>query len=119
MTSHILQILFILGALCFFGLILIFLKKNTLSLKYTILWLLLDFVMLLVSAFPPILAFVARLLGFELPANAVFSLLLGFILVILLQLTSIASGQTDKIKALTQTVALLEKRVRELEGKDN
>jgi len=41
---------------------------------------------------------------------------------IILSLTSIVSGQTERIRTLTQTQAMLEKRIRELEKavyKDN
>ena len=40
-----------------------------------------------------------------------------FILLIILSLTSIASGLSDRIRTLVQTQAMLEKRVRELEEK--
>ena len=120
MENIFLQIVFISGVLCFLGLIIFFLRKNAFSLKYTLLWLLTAFVMLTVSIFPAILAFFANLLGFELISNAVFSLLLGFIITILFSLTSIVSKQTENIKTLAQTISLLEKRTRELEEeKDN
>ena len=89
-----------------------------LSLKYTLLWLFSAFIMLIVSIFPDILRTVAKLLGFEIASNAVFSLMLGFVIIILLSLTAIASKQTENIKKLAQTIALLEKNIRELEGKD-
>lgn len=37
---------------------------------------------------------------------------------ILMILTSIVSKQSDKIRSLTQTIGMLEKRIRELEEKD-
>jgi len=117
MENTVLQIVFIAGVLCFFGLIIFFLRKNALSFKYSLLWLFSTSVMLIVSIFPDILMFTANILGFQLISNAVFSLLLGFVIVILLSLTSIVSKQTERIKTLVQTIALLEKRIRELEGK--
>jgi len=63
------------------------------------------------------LTVIAGLLGFELASNALFSLLLGFVIVILLSLTAIVSRQSERIKTLVQTTALLEKRIRELEEK--
>jgi hypothetical protein len=116
MEINILQILFIIGVLCFLGIILFFLRKKSLSLKYTLLWLFSSLVMLVVCVFPNILNYIAKILGFEVPANALFSLLLAFVIILLLQLTSIVSKQSEKIKILIQTNALLEKRVRELEN---
>jgi len=117
MQNTILQYIFIIGVVLFFGIIIFFLRRNTLSLKYTLLWLISGFVMLLISIFPDILAFISNILGFQVASNALFALILGFFLMILLSLTSIVSGQTEKIKTLAQAIALLEKRIREMEEK--
>lgn len=50
--------------------------------------------------------------------NGLFIIAIGFIIMILLSLTSIASRQNRKIRTLTQELAILDKRVRELEKKD-
>jgi hypothetical protein len=115
MRNTVLQIFFVSGSFIFFCTIIIFIKKQTLSLKYSLLWLFATLVMLIISIFPDILRFFADLFGFELSSNALFSLLFGFIIIILLSLTSIVSKQNDKIKNLVQVIALLEKRIRELE----
>jgi len=117
MRNIVLQIVFIIGIFCFLGIIVLFLKRNALSLKYSLLWLLSTFLMLIISIFPNISVYIAMLLGFELPSNAIFSLLLGFTILILLSLTSIVSRQNEKIKTLVQVNALLEKRIRVLEAK--
>jgi hypothetical protein len=117
MQNNILQYIFIVGVVFFFGIIIFFLRKKALSLKYTLLWLISGFAMLLVSIFPDILTFISKILGFQVASNALFTLLLGFFLMILLSLTSIVSWQTEKIKTLAQTIALLEKRMREMEEK--
>jgi hypothetical protein len=119
MNNLTLQIVFIAGILCFVGVILFFIRKSALSLKYSLLWLFSAFLMLTASIFPGVLRFIADVLRFELISNAVFSLVLGFAILILLSLTSIVSKQTEKIKTLVQTVTLLEKRVRELEGAES
>jgi len=113
----VLQIVIITGVLCFFGLIVFFIRKNSITMKYALLWFFAVFVMLIVSIFPDTLAYIANVFGFVLFSNAVFSLLFGFVIVILLSLTSIVSKQTERIKTLVQMIALLEKRIRELEEK--
>jgi len=115
MHINILQLSFIIGLIFFFGIIIYFLRKKALSLKYTLLWLISGFIMLIVSIFPNILAFFSDKLGFQVASNALFALIIGFILMILLSLTSIVSKQNEKIKTLAQTIAILEKRIRELE----
>ncbi len=47
--------------------------------------------------------------------NVLFVSLIGFILIILMALTSIVSGQAEKTKKLIQYIAVMEKRIRELE----
>ena len=53
--------------------------------------------------------------------NALFVMILGFVVMILMALTSIVSRQAVRIRILVQENAILEKRVRELEydKKDN
>ena len=48
--------------------------------------------------------------------NVVFLLVIAFILLLLLSLSSIVSGFAEKIKRLAQENALLEERVRRLEA---
>jgi len=115
LNNIILQISVITGVLFLFGLILFFLRKKAFSLKYALLWLFSVTTMLIIGIFPNILVYIARILGFEVPANALFTFLLGFVIIILLQQTANISQQADKIKTLVQTNALLEKRIRELE----
>ena len=115
MENMLLQTLFIIGISFFIIIIILLIRKKSLMLKYTLLWLFSSIVMLLASIFPGILAFISEKLGFQVASNALFSLILGFSLLILLSLTSIVSKQTQRIITLIQANALLEKRVRELE----
>lgn len=115
MDNTLLQAFIICGVVLFLGLILLFLRKKAFSLRYALLWLLTATVMLLFGIFPGILSRISIALGFQVASNALFTLLLGFIIIILLQQTAIVSQQAEKIKALAQMNALLEKRIRELE----
>ena len=65
--------------------------------------------------FPQLLVYLVRMLGIESPMNGLFVLCIGFIIIILMALTSIVSRQTMKIRILIQENAMLEKRLRELE----
>ena len=112
-----LQLSFIFGVLLFLFMILMLLRKGSLSLRNALLWLLTAGVMLIFGIFPNLLFNIAYSLGFELPINALFSVLLGFVIIILLNQTAIISRHSDNIKTLTQTNALLEKRIRKLEEK--
>lgn len=83
--------------------------------KYTLLWLASGFVMLILVAFPRLLRSFAILVGISDPMNALFSVGLFCIIIILMSLTAIVSKLNEKNKALTQSVALLEKRLRDVE----
>ena len=93
------------------------LKRKTLNLKYTLLWLMSGFIMLVLVMFPQLLQFFAQLVGIADPMNALFSVVLFCVIMILMALTAIVSKQNSRNKDLIQSVALLEKRVRDLEEK--
>lgn len=115
--SLFLRIDLVVGVLLYLGVILWLLKKNRLTIRYSIIWFLSAFVLLIFALFPYCVLVLRDLLQVELAANLVFLLVLAFVLLILLSLSSIVSGFSEKIKRLTQHTALLERRVRELEQK--
>ena len=105
----------IIAISCYFILILMFLKRKALELKYTLLWLLAGIVMGAFIIFPQLLTYMVRILGIETPMNGLYVLCIGFIIIILMAITSIVSKQTIKIRILVQENAMLEKRLREAE----
>jgi len=111
-----LRISLCIGIALYFLLIIYFLKKRAINLKYTLLWILSGCTMLLLVIFPDILYVISDFLGFVSPVNALFALVLFFMLSILMSITSIVSRQNEKSKTLIQQFAILEKRVRELES---
>lgn len=110
-----LRISLIAAVICYFIAILYFLKQRALNLKYTLLWLVAGLVMGLLVAIPELLVKIIRIFGIQDNMNGLFIFMIGFIILILLSLTSIASRQNGKLRLLTQELAILEKRVRELE----
>lgn len=110
-----LQFVLIIGVIVYFIIILMFLKKQALSLKYTLLWLLAGVVLGIMVMWPELLAWFIHMLGVVDNMNGLFILCIAFIIMILMSITSIVSRQAEKIKNLTQTIAKMEKRIRELE----
>ena len=104
-----------LGAAVFLAVILWLLKKGRLTVRYSIIWLMAGGALLLFAAFPYIVLVLRDWLNMEMPVNVVFTLVLAFVLLLLLSLSTIVSGFAEKLKRLAQENALLEKRVRELE----
>ena len=83
--------------------------------KYTLLWLVAGVVMGILVAVPELLMLLIHIFGIQDNMNGLFIFAIGFMIMILLSLTSIASRQNRKIRTLTQELAILDKRVRELE----
>lgn len=110
-----LQFILMSAIILYFVLILYFLKKRALELKYTLIWLVAGGIMLVLVAFPRLMTVIVHILGIQSNMNGLYIALIAFIIMILMTLTSIVSRLAYKAKTLTQEVALLEKRVRELE----
>ena len=110
-----LRLVLLIGTLIYLGLILTLLKKDKLSVRFSLIWLASGGVLLVFAAFPYVVYVLRDLLHMVMPSNLVFTLLFCFILLVLLTLSAAASGFTERIKRLAQANAILEKRVRVLE----
>lgn len=115
MLPVVLRITLIIGMFCYFILLLVFLKKKALLLKYALLWIVAGVFLVLMVIFPDLLTWIKEIFGMVSNMNALFVMVLGFVVMILMALTSIASRQAVRIRTLVQTNAILEKRVRDLE----
>lgn len=113
--SIILRIFLIISVVIFLTVIIHYLVKKKLNLKYSLTWLAAGIGMLILSIFPGIVERVGSLVGIATPVNTVFLFAGMFMLLIIFTLTIIVSHLNMRIYRLTQTQALLEKRVRELE----
>ena len=106
----------IIGVIVYFVIVLMFLKKKALALRYTLLWLAAGVVLGIMVIWPQTLVAFIHMLGISSNMNGLFILCIAFLIMILMSITSIVSKQAEKIKNLTQTVAKMEKRIRELEN---
>lgn len=91
-------------------------RKNRLELKYALSWFVVSLFVLVMDVFPALMQKMAEILGIATPVNMMF--LLGFIfsLAIILVLTVALSINAGSVKRLNQKVAMLDKRIRELEA---
>lgn len=112
-----LRIFFIAAIILFLIIILRYLSKKRLNLKYSLVWLATAAGLLILAIFPGLVDKIGNLVGIVSPVNTVFVFALMFIMAIIFTLTMIVSHTTSRIYRLTQTIAILEKRVRELEEK--
>lgn len=112
-----LRIALLAGVLVYLSIIFYLLKKEKLSIQYSIIWLMSGAVLLLFALVPYIVLVLGDIFRVINPVNFVFLVEVCFILFILLSLSAAVSGFTKRIKTMSQKQALLEARVRELEAK--
>lgn len=93
-------------------------RQGKMSLNHTLLWIFVSLALLAVALFPEIATWMAGLLGIELPINMVFLFFSLFSIVLFIYLTNVISREGRINRRLTQEVALLERRIRELEARE-
>ena len=108
-----LRISLILVLIIYFILILLLLKKREISLKYTLLWLFAGLCMGILVIWPESLTIIIGIIGIQGSMNGLFILAIAFVIAILMSITSIVSKQSEKIRSLTQTIAILEKEIKD------
>lgn len=87
------------------------LKKNHLAVKYSMMWLTLPVVFVLMVIFSEPLYGLANFLGFELLSNFVFVVILGLCLLLSFGLTLIVSKQRKEITRLVQEISIIKKEL--------
>lgn len=112
-----LQISLLVAVLLFLALIINDLRRGKLIFQYSLIWFVLAFMLLVCILVPELPFAAAALIGVEVPSNFVFLVEGLFVLLILVSLTAIVSKQRMHIIRLTQHMAIMEKRLRELEEK--
>lgn len=115
--TPILKISLLVGIIVYFVIVVFFLRKHTLTLKYAIIWLISGVLLLVLDLFPGLVEAISTVFGFAVPANTLFTFAIFFMLIVLMFLTSVVSMLNEKIRILIQHFALQEKKVRELEMK--
>lgn len=111
----------IIGVFLVIALILIvnMIKKRRLELKYALSWLAAIILVLIFDIFPILLTKVSALLGIWAPVNMIFFLGFCFSLVIIFILTVTLSRMSERVRKLSQAIALNEEKIEELmQGKD-
>lgn len=100
-TILVLGILLIL--LCIFNMI----RRRKLELKYSLVWLVIMIILLVIACVPDVLTKMANSLGIYSPVNMIFFLGFVFSLVIIFVLTVTVSRLSARIRRLAQILAML------------
>lgn len=126
--SPVFQVLLIFGAVLMTYYILKRIRQSKLQIEYAIFWIVFSVILLVFSLFPFLVAMLTRMIGMELPVNFIF---LFFILILILKAffqTIETSALENKVRNLTQRLAIeekdrqeelteMKKRIEELEKK--
>ncbi len=118
--SPVFQGLLIFGAVLMTYYILKRIRQSKLQIEYAIFWIVFSGILLVFSIFPFLVAMLTRMIGMELPVNFIF---LFFILILILKAffqTIETSALENKVRNLTQRLAIEEKdRQEELQEMKN
>lgn len=109
------QIVAIIGSALLFLFVLELLRRRRLGEPYAILWLIASVVLLVLSVWDDLLDGLADLVGIAVPANALFVVAFGFVLVLLLSFSVVISRLSRENKLLAQEIARLSRESAEQE----
>lgn len=101
-----LQFVLIIGCLFTYGYIIHKIRKANVRIDDIIVWIIGIFIFLICCIFPKIPLFISHILGFETPANSIFFLVIFFLFIMTFLLTLRVSQLQEKVKELTQKIAL-------------
>ena len=108
----------ILAAVIVLVIVIELLRRGRLRERHAAWWILAGLLALIAGIFPATLDWAAALLGVEEPTNLVFFVSIAVILLVCLQQSAELTQVEAKSRALAERVAILDMRVRELEGKN-
>ena len=91
--------------------------KKKLNIKYSIVWILWALLALIMAIFPKTFYSLSKLLGIELPVNAVFLIMITLLYGLTFYAYIMISKHNDEIIKLTYEVASLKKEIDELKRK--
>lgn len=89
-------------------------RKKKFDLRYGLSWLCMLVVALVLDIFPGIVFGLAHLIGIDLPSNMVFFVGLIFAILLIFTTAVSVSRMSDRMKKLTQELALVQKELDEL-----
>jgi hypothetical protein len=111
------QLFAALASVVLLGTVIELIRSRKLRERYALLWLATAGVILVFAAWRSGLHQLSEALGIAYPPNALFVLAMLFVLVLLLHFSTVISKLSDRTTLLTQKLALMEERLRELEDR--
>jgi len=93
-------------------------RKNKLQERYSLLWIFMSIVLLILSSTPAIINTLADWLDIKNPPSLLFLFGLVYLLIYNLHITTVVSSQSEKITKLAQEIALLKQAQKQENKKD-
>lgn len=109
------QLFAALASVALLGVVIELIRARKLRERYALLWLGTAGVILIFAVWRSGLHQLSQALGIAYPPNALFALAMLFVIVLLLHYSTVISKLSDRSTTLTQRLALMEERLRELE----
>lgn len=113
-----LQIEMIVAAIALLVFVLALLRRNYVSVKSAIVWLLLPVVFVLIAIFVEPLTILVKWLGFNMLSNFIFVIIIGLLLLLCFFFTIVISKQQRQITELIQELSILKQKVKKNNNKN-
>ena len=97
-----------------FAMVLFFVIKNKLNIKYSMVWIMWSLLSLVMAIFPQTFYEFSKLLGIELPVNAVFLIMIGLLYGLTFYVYIAISKHNNELIKLTYEVAVLKDKIEKL-----
>ena len=102
------RILLVGSALIAFFYIIFEIRKSNLTIRDSIFWVLFSIFLLLMAIFPGVFMTISTLVGITSPANLIYLVIIGIMIVRIYKMSVTISSLNTKIKELTQSLAIQE-----------
>ena len=110
-----LQIFLIISSLVFFLIVCNMSIKKKISIRYSILWIILSITFIGISIFPNIVTWFSNLVQIREPVHTVLLLVVAFILLVIFSYNNSITKLTNENRLMIQKLGMLEKKISDLE----
>lgn len=88
-------------------------RYSKMQIEYTIFWIVLSLIMIVMAVFPQIVYWITSVMGMLSPANVVYLFIIGVLLLKVFMMTIEISNLENKVKELVQQIGISEKERRD------
>ncbi|MEG2632964.1 MAG: DUF2304 domain-containing protein [Oscillospiraceae bacterium] len=106
MMSAAVRIVLVLGAICTTAFMLRKIRRSKIQIDYSIFWILFSACVIVLSLFPQIAFWAAKILGMQSPINVVYLIMIFILFIKLFSMTAKVSQLESKISVLAQKTAI-------------